>query len=115
MALDDLPPDLNAKATSQIGKFSLRAFKTVAALLTAILCVTFYSFRSNSLIGDGLRHLQAFRIILPGTPPRSRRNHGWRFTEVITMTWSFTTIFYSASLCDQLLHSSKLSVFLEMQ
>jgi len=41
----------------------------VAALLTAVLCVTFYSFKSNSLIGDGLRHLPALRTILPGTPP----------------------------------------------
>ncbi|HSY98534.1 MAG TPA: hypothetical protein VK788_03490 [Terriglobales bacterium] len=70
MALAGLPQHLNVKETSQqIGKFSLRTSKTVAALLAVILCVTFYSFRSNSLIGDGLRHLQAFRIILPGTPP----------------------------------------------
>jgi hypothetical protein len=70
MALAGLPQHLNVKETSQqIGKFSLRTSKAVAALLAAILCVTFYSFRSNSLIGDGLRHLQAFRTILPGKPP----------------------------------------------
>lgn len=60
----------NAQETSQQnGKFSPRTSRAVAVLLAAILCVTFYGFRSNSLIGDGLRHLQAFRIILPSTPP----------------------------------------------
>lgn len=70
MALDGLPRHLKTEETSrQNGKFSLRNSKTVAVLLGAILCVTFYSFRSNSLIGDGLRHLPALRIILPSVPP----------------------------------------------
>jgi len=70
MALVGLPQHLNSEETSQqIGKFSLRTSKAVAVLVAAILCVAFYSFRSDSLIGDGLRHLQAFRIILPGAPP----------------------------------------------
>lgn len=70
MASDVFSWRLNAQETSQQnGKFSPRTSRAVAVLLAAILCVTFYGFRSNSLIGDGLRHLQAFRIILPSTPP----------------------------------------------
>jgi len=70
MVLDGFPWRLNKEDSSQQnGRFSLRTSKAVAVLLAAILCVVFYSFRSNSLIGDGLRHLQAFRIILPGEPP----------------------------------------------
>jgi len=70
MVLDGFPWRLNKEDSSQQnGRFSRRTSKAVAVLLAAILCVVFYSFRSNSLIGDGLRHLQAFRIILPGEPP----------------------------------------------
>lgn len=70
MASDVFSWRLNAQETSQQnGKFSPRTSRAAAVLLAAILCVTFYGFRSNSLIGDGLRHLQAFRIILPSTPP----------------------------------------------
>lgn len=70
MASDVFSWRLNAQETSQQnGQFSPRTSRAAAVLLAAILCVTFYGFRSNSLIGDGLRHLQAFRIILPSTPP----------------------------------------------
>ena len=71
MTLDDFPQDLKIGEAFQKNEHSvLPASNAVAVLLVMILCVTFYSFRCNSLIGDGLRHLQAFRIILPGTPPR---------------------------------------------
>jgi hypothetical protein len=70
MALDDLPRHFHAQETSQhIGGSSLGTSKAFAVLLAAVLCVVFYNFRNNSLIGDGLRHLQAFRTILPGEPP----------------------------------------------
>jgi hypothetical protein len=45
----------------------LRA-KTVAALLAVVFCGTFYTFRSNTLIGDGLRHLPALRTITGQAP-----------------------------------------------
>jgi hypothetical protein len=64
------PRDLNAEESfQQNGKSDLPASKAVAVLLVIILWVTFYSFRSNSLIGDGLRYLPVFRTILPGAPP----------------------------------------------
>jgi hypothetical protein len=70
MALDGFPLDLNVKETfQQNGKSNHPTTKEVAVFLVAILCLTFHGFRSNSLIGDGLRHLPAFRIILPGAPP----------------------------------------------
>jgi hypothetical protein len=70
MALEGFPRDLHAEETSeQNGKFSLRTSKAVAVVLAVILCVTYYNFRSNSLIGDGLRHLRAFRTIHPGASP----------------------------------------------
>ena len=70
MVLDAFPRHLNAEQTSQqIGKFSFRSPKAVAILLAAILCVTYYNFRSNTLIGDGLRHLPALRTIHPGVSP----------------------------------------------
>ena len=41
----------------------------IAAMLAALLCIIYYCFRNDSLIGDGLRHLPAMRSIVPGTPP----------------------------------------------
>jgi hypothetical protein len=71
MTLGDFPQDPNFGEAFQKNENSvLPASYAVAVLLVIILCVSFYSFRSNSLIGDGLRYLQAFRIILPGTPAR---------------------------------------------
>jgi hypothetical protein len=70
MTSQTLPRDLNGGEVDQQNRnHSLLTSQAVAVLLAAILCVSFYSFRSNSLIGDGLRHLPAFRTILPGTPP----------------------------------------------
>jgi hypothetical protein len=70
MASDSVPGQLNADVTcQQNGRFSSRTSKVAAVLLAAILCVTYYNFRNNSLIGDGLRHLPALRIIHPGAPP----------------------------------------------
>src|SRR6266480_3265808 len=70
MALDDLPRDLNVEETCQQNeKSDLPTSITVAALLVIFLWVGFYSFRSNSLIGDGLRYLPVFRTILPGASP----------------------------------------------
>jgi hypothetical protein len=70
MALYGFPRGNNAGETSQQnGKFSLRTSKAVAVFLAAILCITFYGFRSNSLIGDGLRYLPVLRTILPSAPP----------------------------------------------
>ena len=70
MTSQTLPRDLNGGEVAQQNRnHSLRTSYAVAVLLAAILCVSFYSFRSNSLIGDGLRHLPAFRTILAGTPP----------------------------------------------
>ncbi len=69
MALDGFPLDLIVEETFQQNRKSNHpTTKEVAVLLVAILCLTFYGFRSNSLIGDGLRYLPAFRIILPGAP-----------------------------------------------
>jgi len=71
MVSDSLPRHLEAEEISrQNGKFGFATPGAVAIFLAVILCVTFYSFRSKSLIGDGLRHLQAFRTILPGVPPK---------------------------------------------
>src|SRR5205807_10007613 len=47
----------------------LQTSKAAAALLVAIFCVTFYVFQSNTLIGDGLRHLLALRTITQGVTP----------------------------------------------
>lgn len=41
----------------------------VAILLGIVLCITFYKFKSDSLIGDGLRYLPALRTMLPGAEP----------------------------------------------
>ena len=41
--------------------------KGTAVLLVAIFCFTFYTFKSNTLIGDGLRHLPVLRTITQGT------------------------------------------------
>ena len=43
--------------------------KIVALLLAVTLCISFYVFRSNSLIGDGLRYLPVLRTISPGVVP----------------------------------------------
>ena len=56
----------------QMGRAGMRTSAVLAVLLAAILCVVFYSFRNDTLIGDGLRHLPAFRTILPGSPPAFR-------------------------------------------
>ena len=69
MMLNDAPQDRRAHEASDKNAFAPASSKAAALLLAAILCVTFYGFRSNSLIGDGLRHLPALRTILPGTPP----------------------------------------------
>ena len=70
MPFAGFPRDRNAQETSpQDGTFGLHTSKALATLLAAILCVTFYSFKSKSLIGDGLRHLPALRTILPGATP----------------------------------------------
>jgi hypothetical protein len=68
MALVGFQRHPSAEATSR-ERLGLLNPKIVAVILAAILFVIFYNFRSNSLIGDGLRHLPAFRTILPGEPP----------------------------------------------
>jgi hypothetical protein len=60
----------NTQRTShQGGMFGLQTSKAAAALLAAIFCVTFYVFQSNTLSGDGLRHLIALRTITQGVTP----------------------------------------------
>jgi hypothetical protein len=69
MPLDGSPrAQASEKTFQQNGKSDLPASKGVAVLLVIVLSVTFYGFRSNSLIGDGLRYLPVLRTILPGTP-----------------------------------------------
>ncbi len=58
----------NHQTPPQQGSACFLAPKYVAALLVLILSVGFYEFRSNTLIGDGLRHLPALRTISQGPP-----------------------------------------------
>jgi hypothetical protein len=77
MSLDGLARDLNVEEKfQQNGKSDLPTSITVAVLLVIFLWVVFYSFRSNSLIGDGLRYLPVFRTILPGASPTYQPG-GW--------------------------------------
>jgi hypothetical protein len=52
----------------QQGSPGFLAPKFVVALLVLVLSVTFFEFRSNTFIGDGLRHLPALRTITEGPP-----------------------------------------------
>lgn len=64
------PQDPNAEEKSQQNaRFGLTASKAVPVLIAVVLFVVFYSFKSSTLIGDGLRHLPALRTIVPGAPP----------------------------------------------
>src|SRR6266550_5718954 len=66
----------NHPTPPQQGSAGFLAPKYVAALLALILSVTFYEFRSNVFIGDGLRHLPALRTITEG-PPVSFQPKPW--------------------------------------
>jgi hypothetical protein len=58
----------NHQTSPQQGSAGFLAPKYMAVLLVLILSATFYEFRSSTFIGDGLRHLPAFRTITEGTP-----------------------------------------------
>jgi hypothetical protein len=66
----------NQETPPQVGSASFLAPKCVAALFVVIFSITFYAFRSNTLIGDGLRHLPALRTITDG-PPLSFQPKPW--------------------------------------
>jgi len=67
MAFNGSPQNFDIQRTShESGVFGPMP---AAALLVAILCVTFYVFTSNTLMGDGLRHLFALRTITQGVTP----------------------------------------------
>jgi hypothetical protein len=58
----------NHQTPARQGSVSFLAPKYVAALFILISSITFYEFRSSTFIGDGLRHLPAFRTITEGPP-----------------------------------------------
>jgi len=70
MVFDGAPRNLNIQGTAQqSGMFGLLTTKVVATLLAAIFCFTFYVFKSNTLVGDGIRHLLTLRTITQGAVP----------------------------------------------